>query len=338
MATLYVNYVRRAFPEVPQYEKLTHFPGRCCSGEILGPDWRTDGHEMTCRFCGTRNSDDEHRCARCGRRPGDTLTVTTPVITGAVATKLQPMARDQAEPSLKTRRVAPQLSHPVQAQLFDARPEGNVVSIAHYAPRTEPKPRVKSETATRSGAVKPAVRKAKPAPEGQGSLDFLPPLPAKPRELGSTVEAVIFCEFPVATTLHRAVAAALDWSMVLIGYGFFLAAVRALGCDLTLNKTNILMFGAMFLMIGFAYGLCFAIAGADTAGMAWTRLRLTTFDGFPPELRQRLGRFAAASLNRCIMLGLLWSLADEESLSWHDHMSRTFPTPREAGTAVFQRR
>jgi len=260
------------------------------------------------------------------------------VITGAVATKLQPMARDQAEPSWKTRRVAPQLSHPVQAQLFDARPEGNVVSIAHYAPRTEPKPRVKSETATRTGAVKPAVRKAKPAPEGQGSLDFLPPLPAKPRELGSSVEAVIFCEFPVATTLHRAVAAALDWSMVLIGYGFFLAAVRALGCDLTLNKTNILMFGAMFLMIGFAYGLCFAIAGADTAGMVWTRLRLTTFDGFPPELRQRLGRFAAASLNRCIMLGLLWSLADEESLSWHDHMSRTFPTPREAGTAVFQRR
>jgi len=260
------------------------------------------------------------------------------VITGAVATKLQPMARDQAEPLLKTRRVAPQLSHPVQAQLFDARPEGNVVSIAHYAPRTEPKPRVKAETATRTWASKPAGRKAKPAPEGQGSLDFLPPLPAKPRELGSTVEAVIFCEFPVATTLHRAVAAALDWSMVLIGYGFFLAAVRALGCDLTLNKTNILMFGAMFLLVGFAYGLCFAIAGADTAGMVWTRLRLTTFDGFPPELRQRLGRFAAASLNRCIMLGLLWSLADEESLSWHDHMSRTFPTPREAGTAVFQRR
>jgi uncharacterized RDD family membrane protein YckC len=260
------------------------------------------------------------------------------VITGAVAAKLEPVAREQAEPSLQTRRVAPQLSRAVQAQLFDARPEGNVVSIARYAPRMEPKARAKSEPAARTGTAKPAVRKAKAAPEGQGTLDFLPPLPAKPRELGSTVEAVIFCEFPVATTLHRSVAAALDWSMVLIGYAMFLVAVRLLGCDLALTKANILFFGAMFLMVGFAYGLCFAIAGADTAGMVWTRLRLTTFDGFPPELRQRLGRFAAAGLNRCIMLGLFWSLADEESLSWHDHMSRTFPTPREAGTAVFQRR
>jgi uncharacterized RDD family membrane protein YckC len=265
--------------------------------------------------------------------------VTTPVITGAVAAKLEPVARrEQGEPALKTRRVAPHLSGAVQAQLFDARPEGNVVSIARYAPRTEPKPRVKSETAARTGTAKPPIRKSKGAPAGQGTLDFLPPLPAKPRALGSSVEAVIYCEFPVATTLHRAVAAALDWSMVLIGYGLFLAALRLLGCDLTLNKTGILIYGALFLMVGFAYGLCFALAGADTPGMVWTALRLTTFDGFPPELRQRLGRFASAALSRCTVLGLLWSLADEESLSWHDHISRTFATPREAETAVFRRR
>jgi len=152
------------------------------------------------------------------------------------------------------------------------------------------------------------------------------------------VEAVIFCEFPVATTLHRAVAAALDWSMVLIGYGLFLGAVRALGCELTLSKTSLMVYGAMWLMLGFAYGLCFAICGADTPGMIWTRLRVTTFDGFPPEIRQRVGRLVATSLSRCTVLGLLWSLADEESLAWHDHISGTFPTPREAGTAVFQRR
>ena len=82
----------------------------------------------------------------------------------------------------------------------------------------------------------------------------------------------------------------------------------------------------------------FALAGADTPGMVWTRLRITTFDGFPPEMRHRLGRFAAACLSRCTLLGLLWSLADEECLTWHDHMSCTFPTPQEAGSAVFQRK
>jgi uncharacterized RDD family membrane protein YckC len=292
---------------------------------------------MTCRFCGTRNGDGEHRCTRCGRKPEDTLTVTTPVITGAVAAKLQPVALHQAqEPEVRSRR-APNLSRAIQAELFAARVEDNVIPISRYAPRTEPKPRTRPETATRTAATKPPVRKSKPAPEGQGTLDFLPPMPAKPRELGSTVEAVIFCEFPVATTLHRAVACALDWSMVLIGYGLFLAVIRGLGCELALTKTNMLVFGAMFLMLGFTYGLCFAIAGADTPGMVWTRLRLTTFDGFPPEIRQRVGRFCAAGLSRCTLLGLLWSLADEENLSWHDHMSRTFPTPRETGTAVFQR-
>jgi len=25
-------------------------------------------------------------------------------------------------------------------------------------------------------------------------------------------------------------------------------------------------------------------------------------------------------------LGLVWALVDEESLTWHDHISKTFPT------------
>ena len=96
------------------------------------------------------------------------------------------------------------------------------------------------------------------------------------------------------------------------------------------------VFGAMFLMIGFTYGLLFAWAGAETPGMRWTQLRLTTFDGFPPDRRQRLVRFGASCLSRCTLLGLLWSLADEESLAWHDHISRTFPTPRDSRTLVFR--
>jgi uncharacterized RDD family membrane protein YckC len=301
---------------------------------VVQAAWASE-YEMTCHYCGTRNGDGEHRCTRCGRRPGDSLTVKTPVMTGAVATMLEPVVRtDPADAPPKARRVGPRLARPIQTELFE-QPDSKVIPIARYAPELAPKPRPKADT-TRSS--KPAVRRSKPVPEGQGTLDFLPPAPAKPRELGSTVEAVIFCEFPVATSLHRAVASALDCSMVLIGFGFFLAAIRALGCEIALTKQSLMGFGAMFLIVGFAYGLCFALSGADTPGMVWTRLRLTTFDGFPPEMRQRLGRFAASCLSRCTLLGLLWSLADEECLSWHDHMSRTFPTPREAESAVFQRR
>jgi len=111
-----------------------------------------------------------------------------------------------------------------------------------------------------------------------------------------------------------------------------------LGGEFDLTKGNLSVFGGMLLLIGFAYGLVFSLAGAETPGMHWTQLRLTTFDGFPLDRKQRLVRFVAASLARCTLLGLLWSLADEESLAWQDHISRTFPTPREVDTQVFRRR
>ncbi len=292
---------------------------------------------MTCSYCGTRNGYGEHRCTRCGRKPEDTLIggFAMPVVNGALATQLQPVSRmrvmERAQPE-QAPREPPNFSHAVQASLFRERATSNLIAMP---PRVEMKPRVRAEGPAKPPSQKP-TRRAKPVVEGQGTLDFLPPAPAKPRQLGTTVEAVIYCEAPVATTLHRAVASALDWSMVLLGYGLFLLGYNLLGGQFDLTKSNVTAFGAMFLLIGFTYGLLFAWAGAETPGMRWTQLRLTTFDGFPPDRRQRLVRFGAAGLSRCTQLGLLWSLADEESLAWHDHISRTFPTPHDSRTLVFR--
>jgi uncharacterized RDD family membrane protein YckC len=226
----------------------------------------------------------------------------------------------------------------VQGTLFHDGQPSNVIPIVSYAPglASEPRPRTKVDAENRP-PVKLEKRR-KPASEGQARLDFLPPLPPKPRTLSTSVDAVIYCELPVATTLHRAVASALDWSMVLIGYGLFLAVFRLLGGEFLLTKPNLMVFGGMFLLIAFAYGLLFAISGAETSGMHWTQLRLTTFDGFPPENRTRVVRFAAACMSRCTLLGLLWSLADEECLAWQDHISRTFATPRRLENEIFRRR
>jgi uncharacterized RDD family membrane protein YckC len=58
-------------------------------------------------------------------------------------------------------------------------------------------------------------------------------------------------------------------------------------------------------------------------------LRFINFDGSPIDRRERAIRFAAACLSFFSAgLGVLWSLADEEGLTWHDHMSKTFPTIR----------
>jgi uncharacterized RDD family membrane protein YckC len=57
-------------------------------------------------------------------------------------------------------------------------------------------------------------------------------------------------------------------------------------------------------------------------------LRLLNFDGRPPTREQRMLRLGASFLSVLSAgLGLLWALVDEESLTWHDHISQTFPTP-----------
>jgi uncharacterized RDD family membrane protein YckC len=165
----------------------------------------------------------------------------------------------------------------------------------------------------------------------------LPAIPDQPRTLGTTVEAVIICEAPVATPIHRAIAAALDGSMVLLGYGLFLLAYALVGGQFVMGKQNLIVFAATLVLVAFTYGLLWAIAGTETAGMRWVGLRLITFEGFPPEPRQRILRFAGSCLSLGTIVGLLWSVADEESLGWQDHISRTFPTPRLSESQIFCR-
>jgi uncharacterized RDD family membrane protein YckC len=289
---------------------------------------------MTCSYCGSRNGDEEHRCQRCGRRPTDILN-TAYHTDGALATKLQPVAHYEAPERVRS-SAPPNFSGAVQRTLFQERSTSKVIPFESFTPAPAAKPRAKA--AAVKTAAKPGQRRASKVVEGQGTLDFLPPAPAKARTLGTTVDSVIFCEAPVAASLHRAVAAALDWSMVLIAYGLFLATYYLCGGQFAADKLNVMVFGGALLLIAVTYGLFWTVANTETAGMRWCHLRLTTFDGFRPDGRQRIARFAGSCLSLCTVVGLLWSLADEECLAWQDHISGTFPTPRALDSQIFRRR
>ncbi len=287
---------------------------------------------MTCSYCGTRMNEGEHRCRRCGRKPDDTLTGEFSLVhtNGALAT--QPVLQPETTETSQARLTAvPNLARAVQRSLFQER-ASNVIPIAPAAPRPRLSPDPNAKSAPRP------VRRRSRVPEEQGSLDFLPAATAKPRTLGTAVEAMIYCEERVAAPAHRAFAAALDWSMVLIGYGIFLAVVQFAVGGFPLDRTNLMITGAVLPLFGIVYGLAWALAEMETPGMQWSRLRMTTFEGFRPERRERLIRLAGSCLSLCTVVGLLWSLADEEGLAWQDHISRTFPTPRRADSQVFHRR
>ena len=288
---------------------------------------------MTCGYCGSRIGEGEHRCRRCGRRPGDTLAPEIAVhrTDGALAAQVR-VAPVQTLPQVAVMNPE-DLARATQRPLFAA---GNVIPIQSYAPPKAPAPRKpRADTAARQGG-KPMRRPR--VSENQTSLDFLPALPAKPRTLGTTVEAVIYCDAAVAMRLHRAVAAAIDWSLALIACGLFFVVFLLCGGEIYLSRATSPVYALAMGLVGFTYGLTFALAGTETPGQRWTRLRLMTFDGFSPDLRQRLTRFGAACLSVCTVFGMLWPLGDEENLSWQDHISRTFLTPRAAESQILQRK
>jgi uncharacterized RDD family membrane protein YckC len=242
----------------------------------------------------------------------------------------------EAAPEMETPKRESNLAGAVQGSLFHV---SNVIPFEQYAPpRTEPRaPRARPAAA--KNPAKPAAKRPSRVSENQERLDFLPPAPPRRKTLGTTVEAVIYCDAPVATTVHLAVAAALDWGIVLLAYTMFLAVFSFSGGEFDLsNKVNTFMFLGMLPLMGLAYGLTWTLAGMETAGMRWMHLRVVTFLGFPPEPRQRILRFFGSALSIATLVGLLWSVVDEENLTWQDHISGTFPTPDEVEEHVFRRR
>jgi len=59
--------------------------------------------------------------------------------------------------------------------------------------------------------------------------------------------------------------------------------------------------------------------------MKYAGLSLCTFDGGKPTGAQRSGRLGALLLSLLpVGLGVAWAIFDEEHLSWHDRLSRTY--------------
>jgi len=279
-----------------------------------------------CGYCGAVNSEEEHRCSRCGRRVrpegNRPLPEAVSASRSAAAPVLQPAPETQptgpvSEPEPPARRI------PYQPPLFRESPR--VIPI--QPPAAPASPRHVRARSSQTAHV-PPQRRRRPAlgdASPQQTFDF--PLPAQAAADGSAA-AVRYCNAPVAVPVHRMIAAALDTSMILTAVGIFLVILHLLPGEIRLNRLtvpNYLVVAAAFTIL---YKLLWCLAGSDSPGMRWTRLRLLNFDGHEPTQLQRIQRMAGGCLSfSAAGLGLLWALVDEESLAWHDHISKTFPTP-----------
>lgn len=298
---------------------------------------------VECRYCGEHNDAEEQRCVRCLRR----LHLSGPPPAPKAAPDFYPLATATA-PVLEAlpggaalpggvapkpqETPAPPASPLFQQLLFrDAPGSPKVIPIPTLTPL---RPQVRESSPVRRARPRNAAPRGPRSGDSQQALEFdSARFDASfddrrgTSALGMQVD-VICCDAPVALPTHRMMAAAADVSLVLIAVGLFLAIFFGLGGDMSLSRRSLpFLLGVAFVIAAF-YRFLWCLAGGDTPGMRFARLRLVDFDGRAPNRDQRLLRQVASLLSVLSAgLGLVWALVDEENLTWHDHISKTFPTP-----------
>ena len=295
---------------------------------------------MNCPHCNVSIHEDEHRCSNCGRRlghsPGPLLASRSgAAVRSAAAYKLETIAATYAEPTPGPRLEAsnssavaslPRHSGPLQSSLFSLKEVHKVMSIDGTTDIAEPRRRPR----------KPP-QKSSYLPY-QGVLEFVPANVPVPRTLPTSVEAVIYCDYPVATRMHRALAGLLDLALV-VGCMLLFLGVLFFSCEelpwATLDLGSMIAIGVATGLLGFLYEAYWIVAGIPSPGMEWAGLRLVHFDGQEPSPSDNCKRILGGIISvLAAFIGLAWAFVDEECLTWQDHISRTFPTPVRAQYGV----
>ena len=281
---------------------------------------------ITCNYCRAANADEDYRCQRCGRRlhgapPSRTISAAYSVSNTATARSIHPSAHLQTPPAPE--RQAQTATPPdaprraiYQRTLFSSRDVPQVVPIESFTPKASAHARTRT-------AESPRTRTRRADPDQQ-TLEFTAPA----AEPDTEAQTVIGCDAPVALPAHRIMAAAADFSLMAVAMAMFLGVFRLCGGEVMLTKQTAPLFAVVALVFALLYKALWCFGNGDTAGMRWAHLRLVDFDGERPGRRQRFYRVFSGLLSLgAAGLGVMWALVDEESLTWHDHISKTFPTP-----------
>jgi uncharacterized RDD family membrane protein YckC len=130
---------------------------------------------------------------------------------------------------------------------------------------------------------------------------------------------------PVAPFGLRFMATVVDCALILASFvtvGFLMAHNSA---HPPTGKPAELLGTAGLALIGMLYYAFFFALPVSTPGMKYAGIGLCTFDDQSPtraQLRRRVGAMFLSLLP--VGLGLVWSIFDEDHLSWHDRYSQTY--------------
>ncbi len=324
---------------------LRRFPARAQSRPRDRLRLRGPPHQnqiMICPDCGFKEIDkDDRRCPHCGRKlerssPAAVAPAPAPVMTPsqAAAARVPEWKHELAERferfQYKRARQQGLFDHVPDDEKSETVPEPDlaqkVVSFEDFAAdKIEPlivEP-PKQASSPKPGSVGRPPRAAA-GPQVRVSEPVLPPL----ETAGDNVyRREILCPQPVAPILLRGMAGILDLGVGVIAAGIFFGTFYLLDGAFHLNHKAWGMMGAAAGSLVAFYVFLYTSYGAETPGLQWMGLCVLDYDGYPPRPGQRLVRGIGLLLSAAALgLGYLWALVDEEGLTWHDRMSRTFVT------------
>ncbi|MGA9565924.1 MAG: RDD family protein [Candidatus Korobacteraceae bacterium] len=136
--------------------------------------------------------------------------------------------------------------------------------------------------------------------------------------------------FRAVTILRRILAGLLDLGVTGVGIAAFAAIAFKMLDSPPLTKSLLLGLAAAAVVLWSTYQYLFLVYAAKTMGMMAARIRLRTFKGRGPSLRQRRRRVLGFYLSALSLgMGLMWAFVDVDGLCWHDRLSETYLAGRE---------
>ena len=132
---------------------------------------------------------------------------------------------------------------------------------------------------------------------------------------------------PVAGLAERRRAGALDTLFLALTIAGFLGLFRSLGGQISLDKTDAIVYLAVSYLFYALYFFLFTVFAGATPGMQLCCLTIVRLDGSLPDTHQLLWRsFGYLLSGATLMLGYVWASWDEDKFTWQDRISQTYIT------------
>jgi uncharacterized RDD family membrane protein YckC len=129
----------------------------------------------------------------------------------------------------------------------------------------------------------------------------------------------------VASFEDRAMAAVVDIGLVASAFLLFVGVFAFSTTHFPSGRVALAGAAAILVTMGLLYQYLFFTVTDATPGMRYARIALCTFEDENPTRNTMRARIAALLLSAMPLgLGFLWAVFDEDSLGWHDRITRTY--------------